>query len=137
MRARRLGFISFITITFVLGWFLQAWSAAQTEEQESYKKEVQEKLNALDKKIDELKGKATELKGKAKTECDKEMTALHKKQKAAKKQWNEVKRATAATWEKVKAKMDTATNEEKTVMTGLVICSLRAGEVASGRMRTV
>lgn len=111
MRVRRLGFVSIITITFVLGWFLQAWSAAQTEEQESYKKEMQEKLNALDKKIDELKGKATELKGKAKTEYNKEMTALRKKQKVAKTQWNEVKRATAATWEKVKSKMDAAVQD--------------------------
>ena len=44
MSARRVGCISIITITFVLGGFLHAWSAAQTEEQESYKKEVQEKL---------------------------------------------------------------------------------------------
>ena len=108
MRARRLGFISIITITFVLGWFLQAWSAAQTEERESYKKEAQEKLNALDKKIDELKAKAVELKGKARTDYNKEMTELRKKQKAAKKEWGKVKRATAANWEKVKADMDAA-----------------------------
>ena len=111
MRARRLGFISIVTITFVLGWFLHAWSAAQTEEQESYKKEVQEKLKALDKNIDELKGKASELKGDAKAEYDKEMVALHKKQKAAKKEWRKVKRATAANWEKVKAGMDTAVQD--------------------------
>ena len=111
MSARRLGFISIITITFVLGGFLHAWSAAQTEEQESYKKEVQEKLKALDKKIDELKGKGSELKEEAKTEFDKEMTALHKKQKVAKKEWRKVKRATATNWEKVKAGMDNAVKD--------------------------
>ncbi len=75
MRVRRLGFVAVITITFILGWFLHAWSAAQTEEQESYKKEVQEKLKALDKKIDELKAKAAGLKDDAKAEYNKEMTA--------------------------------------------------------------
>ncbi len=111
MSMRRMGFVSIIAITFILGWFFTAWSAAQTEEQASYKKEVQEKLKALDKKIDELKGKAAELKGDAKTEYDKEMAALHKKQKAAKKEWRKVKRATAANWEKVKAGMDTAVQD--------------------------
>ena len=111
MSVRRLGFISIITMTFILGWFLNAWTAAQTEERESYKKEVQEKLKALDKKIDELKGKAAGLEGEAKTEYKKEMTELRKKQKAAKKEWGKVKRATADMWENVKADMDAAIHD--------------------------
>ena len=111
MRVRRLGFISMIAITFILGWFLNAWSAAQTEERESYKKEVQEKLKTLDKKIDELKGKAAGLEGEAKTKYNKEMTELRKKQKAAKKEWGKVKRTTATKWEKVKADMDAAIHD--------------------------
>ena len=111
MKVRRLGFIAIITITFILGWFLHAWSAAQTEERESYKKEVQEKLKALDKKIDELKGKGAGLEGEAKTEYNKEMTELRKKEKAAKKEWGKIKRATANNWEKVKADMDAAVHD--------------------------
>ena len=43
MRVRRLGFTSIITIMFILGWFLNGWSAPPTEEREHYKKEAQEK----------------------------------------------------------------------------------------------
>jgi hypothetical protein len=111
MRMGRLGFISLITITFVLGWYLSAWGTTQKEEREGYKKEVQEKLRVLDKKIDELKGKAAELKGEAKTEYSKEMTALRAKRKTAKKEWGKVERATASTWEKVKSDMDAAVRD--------------------------
>jgi len=111
MSVRRLGFVSFITVTLVLGWFFSAWSAAQNEERESYRKDLQEKLQILDKKIDELKEKAAEVKGEAKAAFAKEMAELHKKQKIAKKEWERVKRATANTWEKAKAGMDTAIQE--------------------------
>ena len=111
MSLRRLGFISFIATTFVLGCFFYAWSAAQTDEKETYKKEVQEKLKALDKKIDEMNAKGAELKGDAKTEFTKEMTDLHKKRKAMKKEWRKVKHAVAGTWEKAKADMDAAVQD--------------------------
>jgi DNA repair exonuclease SbcCD ATPase subunit len=111
MKVRRLGIVSVITIAFVLGLFLSAWGGAQKEEREGYKKEVQEKLNALDKKIAELKGKASELKGEAKTEFNKEMTGLHKKQKSAKKEWGKVKSAAADKWEKVKSDMNAAVQD--------------------------
>jgi chromosome segregation ATPase len=111
MSVRRLGVISLITVTFLLGWFFNAWSAAPTEERESYKKEVQEKLKALDKKIDELKGKGAHLEGDAKTEFNKEMTDLRKKRKVARKEWGKVKRASATTWEKAKADMDAAVQD--------------------------
>lgn len=108
MSVRRMEFIFFIAISFVLGSFLHAWSDAQTDDKETYKKEVQEKLKALDKKIDELKGKGAELKEDAKTEFNKEMTELHKKRMAVKKEWRKVKHATASKWEKAKADMDAA-----------------------------
>ena len=111
MRARRLGFILFIAITFTLGWFFNASIAAQSEERESYKKEVQEKLKDLDKKIDELQGKASEMKGEAKTEFTEEMSDLRRKQKAAKKEWTEVKHAAANKWDKIKADMDAAVQD--------------------------
>jgi hypothetical protein len=111
MKVQRLGFISILMITFFLGWSLNTWSAEQTGEEESYKKEVQEILEILDKKIDELKGKAAELKETAKTEFDTEMGKLRKKQEATKEKWEELKRATAANWEKVKASMDAAVQE--------------------------
>ncbi len=111
MRARRLGFILFIAITFTFGWFLNASMAAQSEERESYKKEVQEKLKDLDKKIDELQGKASEMKGEAKKEFTEEMSDLRRKQKAAKKEWKEVKRAAANKWDKIKADMDAAVQD--------------------------
>lgn len=111
MRVQRWGFISIITIAFILGWCLNGWSAAQTEERESYKKEVQDKLKVLDKKIDELKGKAAGLKGDAKTEFNKEMAELRTKQKAAQKEWKKVGRATAEDWEKVKSATDAAVRD--------------------------
>ncbi len=111
MKVRRLGIVSVISIAFVLGVVLSAWSDAQKEEREGYKKEMQEKLNALDKKIDELKGKAAELKGDAKANYNKEMTELHKKQKSAKKEWGKVKDAAANKWEKVKSDMDAAVQD--------------------------
>jgi chromosome segregation ATPase len=107
---KRLG-IALITITFVLGGFLSAWSAASPEEQTSYKKEVKEKLKGLDQKIAELKKKATEVKGEAKADYDKEMAELGTKQKAAKKEWRKLAHATATDWEKVKAGMDRAVQD--------------------------
>ncbi|MGC1402470.1 MAG: hypothetical protein WA974_06025, partial [Thermodesulfobacteriota bacterium] len=115
MKVRQLGFVSVIAIVFVLGGFLNAWSDTQKEEREGYKKEVQEKLKALDKKIDEMKGKAAELKGEVKTEFNKEMAELHKKQKAAKRQWKEVKRGAANKWEKIKSDMDAAVQEVENI----------------------
>jgi gas vesicle protein len=111
MKVRRLGFVSVIAIAFVLGLFLSAWGDAQKEGREGYKKEMQEKLKALDKKIDELKGKAAGLKGDAKAEYSKEMAALRKKQKSAKKEWGKVKSAAADKWEKVKSDMDAAVQD--------------------------
>ncbi len=111
MKVRNLGLVSIITIAFVLGGFSSAWSDAQKEEKEGYKKEVQEKLKDLDQKIDELKGKAAELKGEVKKEFNKEMTELHKKQKNAKKEWGKVKGATAHGWEKAKSDMNAAVQE--------------------------
>ncbi|MBP1749077.1 MAG: hypothetical protein H6Q52_1616 [Deltaproteobacteria bacterium] len=114
MRARGLGFISIITIAFILGWFFNVWSAAQTEERDSYKKEVQEKLKVLDKQIDELKGKAAGLKAEAKTEFNKEMAELRKKQKAAKREWSKIERATAENWEKVKTDVNALIQDVET-----------------------
>ncbi len=88
MRARRLGFIASHHHYVYSGMVPDMHGALhQRRTRESYKKEVQEKLKALDKEIDELKGKAAELKGEAKTDFNKEMTELHKKRKAAKKEW--------------------------------------------------
>ena len=111
MKVRNLGLVSIITIAFVLGGFLSAWSDTPKEEKEGYKKEVQEKLKALDQKIDELKGKAAGLKGEAKKEFNKDMTELRKKQKSAKKEWGKIKGATARGWEKVKSGMDAAVQD--------------------------
>ena len=105
MRVRLLGFALVISATLVVGCFLEAWSAEQKEERESYKKQVEENLNALDKKLDEVKEKAAGVKGDAKREFDKEITELQKKQKAAKRKWDELKRAGAKQWEKAKSEM--------------------------------
>lgn len=111
MKVRNLGLVSIITIAFVLGGFLNAWSDTQKEEREGYKKEIQEKLKALDQKIDELKGKAAGLKEETKKEFNKEMTELRKKQEAAKKEWRKVKAAAANKWEKIKAGLDAAVQD--------------------------
>jgi len=108
MRVRRLGFTSIITIMFILGWFLNGWSAPPTEEREHYKKEAQEKLKDIDRKIDELQRKSAEMKREAKMEFTKDMAELRRKQNAAKREWSKVQGATASKWEKGKADMDAA-----------------------------
>jgi hypothetical protein len=105
MRVRLLGFALTISAALVLGCFLDAWSAERKEESESYKKQAEETLKALDKKIDELTKKAAEAKGDTRKEFDKDITELQKKQKAAKKKWNELKSAGATEWEKAKSEM--------------------------------
>jgi hypothetical protein len=111
MRVKLVGFIFAISTVFVLGCFLNAWSAEQKEEKESYKKQMEEKIKAFDKKLDELKAKAAEVKGDAKEEFNKEMTDLRKKQAAAKKKWKELKKAGAKKWEKVKSEMSAAVQD--------------------------
>jgi hypothetical protein len=111
MRVKLAGFIFAISTVFLMGCSLNAWSAEQKEEKESYKKEVGEKIKALDKKLNELKVKAGEVKGDAKEEFNKEMVDLRKKQTTAKKKWNELKRAGAKKWEKVKSEMSAAVQD--------------------------
>ena len=117
----RIGVISLVVIIFVLGLLLSAWGGdAQKEEETSYRKQVEKKLDILDKEIDELKGKGVELKEDAKAEFDKEMVELRKKQKAAKEQLMEIKRTTTTQWEKVKSAMDGAAHDLKNAYDNLV-----------------
>jgi hypothetical protein len=111
MNVQRLGFISLLASTLVLGCFLHAWSATQEDERESYKKEVKEKLNGLDKKIDELNKKGAERKGDAKRDFSKGMIELRKIQKVAKKECEKVEHAFASDWGKAKADMDSAVQD--------------------------
>jgi hypothetical protein len=113
MKGSRLGLVSIIAIAFVLAWSWGALNAAQMEEKEGYKKEVQEKLKILDKKTDEMKRKASELKGEAKEEWDRQMTELHKVRATTEKKWTELKSASAEEWDKVKADMDAAVQAVK------------------------
>ena len=108
MRARRFGIILFMAIAFMLGWSFRAAIAAQSEEKESYSKEMRQKLQDLDRKIEELQGKAVEVKEDAKMAFDNEMTDLRRKQKGAKRVWKEMQRTAADKWDKVKADMEAA-----------------------------
>jgi hypothetical protein len=111
MRMRLLGSILVISSVVILGWCFEGWSSEQKEDKESYKKQVEEKLNTVDKKLNELKAKSVEVKDDAKKEFNREMAELQKKQKAAKQKWVALKKTSAKKWDKVKSEMSSAVQD--------------------------
>ncbi len=108
MKKKVLGLVIIILAFVLLGWCPDARSDEQTKDMESFKKQAEEKLKALDKKLDELKAKGPEVKTDVKKEYEKTMTDLRKKQKVAKKKWTALKRASVKQWEKVKSETTAA-----------------------------
>jgi TolA-binding protein len=120
MRKYRLRLISIVSIIFVLGIFLNVWGETQQEEETSYIKQIEKKLDDLDKEINELKGKGIELKDDTKTEFNRELGELRKKQKDAKEQLTELRRTAKTQWKKAKSAMDGAARDLKSAFDNLV-----------------
>lgn len=119
MRTYRMGFISIISIIFVLGSFLSVWGETQREEETSYIKQIEKKLDVLDKEINELKEKGVELKDDTKAEFNKEMGELRKKQQEAKEQLNDLRHTATTQWGKAKSAMDGAARDLKSAFDNL------------------
>lgn len=116
----RTGLISIISIIFVLGIFLSVWGETQQEEETSYIKQIEKKLDDLDKEINELKDKGIELKDDTKTEFNRELAELRKKQKDAKEQLIELRLTAKTHWRKAKSAMDGAARDLKNAFDNLV-----------------
>lgn len=119
MRVYRTGCILFLSIILVLGSLVTVWGNSESEEEISYIKQIEKKLDALDKEINELKGKSIELKDEAKTEFQKEIKELQKQQIVVKEQLNEMKRTTTTQWRKAKSAMDGAARDLKSAFDNL------------------
>jgi TolA-binding protein len=115
----RTGLISIISIIFVLVSFLSLWGETQREEEASYIKQIEKKLDTLDNEINELKDKGIELKDDTKAEFNKEMAELRKKQKEAKEQLNELRHTATKQWGKAKSAMDGAARDLKSAFDNL------------------
>ena len=120
MRKYRLRLISIVSIIFVLGIFLSVWGETQREEETSYIKQIEKRLDDLDKEINELKDKGIELKDDTKTEFNRELGELRKKQKDAKEQLTELRRTAKTQWRKAKSAMDGAARDLKSAFDNLV-----------------
>ena len=91
----------------------QGKRAKTDQEKEEYQRQIETKLNELEKRIDELQVKAKEAGKEVKDEINKAVNEaeLEKKKEAAKKKLEELKSASADTWDKVKAELDDAVEE--------------------------
>ena len=72
------------------------------QQKQEYTKQIQAQLDDLSKKIDQLKDKAKDAKGDALAKMEKTMTDLRARQEDAKRKWQELSSATAASWENIK-----------------------------------
>lgn len=106
MRTRLVGLLLFLVAAFIFGGVFEAQSAVTKEDQEGYKKQVEEKLKTIGDQIKDLKKKGVEVKDEAKAEYKKEMNELKIKEEAAKKKLKELKKASLRVWDKVKSEMD-------------------------------
>ncbi len=118
-RVHRMSFVAIISIIFVLGLFLSVWGETRKEEETSYIKQIEKKLDVLDQEINELKDKGVELKDDAKAEFNKEMAELRKKQKEAKRQLHELRHTATTQWGKAKSAMDGAARDLKSTFDNL------------------
>ncbi len=98
---------------FVLSGALAASGAEQKADKETYQQQMEKTLKGFDQKMEEMKGKAAELKMESKEKFDREMTVLKEKKEAADKKLEELKSATVANWDKMKAEMDKAMDDLK------------------------
>jgi len=106
MRTRRFGLFILVAAALIFGGVFEARSTVTKEEQEGYKKQVEEKLKTIGDRIKELKKKGVEVKDEARAEYKKEMKELKVKEEAAKKKLRELKKASLRVWDKVKSEMD-------------------------------
>jgi len=108
MRARQFGIVFMVAAIFVFGGFLNVRGETQKDEQEGYKKQIEEKLKDLNQKIKNLEKKGDAVKEEAKAEYKENLKKLKVKEAEAKKKWKELKQASAKKWDKVRSEMDDA-----------------------------
>lgn len=80
---------------------------------EAYQEKIEAQLNEWSAKIKELKAKAEQAKADRKIELQKTVDDLRARKEAARKKLDEVKRAGADTWEKLRSDTDKALEEVK------------------------
>ncbi len=83
------------------------------QQKEEYQKKAETELNELDHRIDELKAKTEKASAKAKAAMDQQMAELRKQQEVARQKLEELKGASASTWEETRKKLDAAIEELK------------------------
>jgi hypothetical protein len=108
MRAKSFWATALVLVVLVWGQSFNAWSAPQSDQQESYKKQIEDKIKELEPKVKELEKKAVEMKAEAKIEFEKVMQEVKEKEKVVKSRWEEVKKASAQQWNDAKSQMDAA-----------------------------
>ncbi|HTY25814.1 MAG TPA: hypothetical protein VMC85_21985, partial [Desulfomonilaceae bacterium] len=81
------------------------------QQKQEYIKQIQAQLDDLSKKIDQLKDKAKDAKGEALAKMGKTMTDLTARQEDAKRKWQELSSATAASWENIKTGAEKAVGD--------------------------
>jgi hypothetical protein len=89
-----------------------ATSAARVK-QEEFAREMHKQLDALDAKYEDLKNSAAKAEGQAKKDLDKQLAEAKVKRDAAAKKLDELKKADAGRWEKIKDEVGSAFAELK------------------------
>jgi uncharacterized membrane protein len=87
-------------------------SAARVKRDE-YAREMHKRMDELDTKYNELKGRAAKAEGQAKKDLDKQLAEATLKRDAAADKLNELKKAEASRWEKIKGEMGSAFEDLK------------------------
>ena len=92
---------------------VQTTEAYAQQQKEEYQKKAEAELNELDRRIDELKAKTEKASAKAKAAMDQQTAELRKQQEVARQKLEELKGASASTWEETRKKLDAAIEELK------------------------
>ncbi|TKS60368.1 MAG: hypothetical protein EWM72_01406 [Nitrospira sp.] len=92
---------------------IEATKQYTAQQKELFQRKVHEELVAIQKQIIALRGKASEASATAKTELQKSVDELEKKKDSAKNKLEELRAATDAKWNDVKAGMNSALDELK------------------------
>ena len=90
MRTRQLWVAFVVAAIFIFGGFLDVRSETQKEEQEGYKKQIEERLHGFALKIKELEKKGAKVKETSGAEYRAAMKELKGEEIAAKKKWQEL-----------------------------------------------
>jgi hypothetical protein len=81
--------------------------------QEEFAREMHKQLDALDAKYEDLKNRAAKAEGQAKKDLAKQLAEAKVKRDAAAKKLDELKKADAGRWEKIKDEVGSAFEDLK------------------------